>query len=274
MTGIIGMVTGAGGLGLALLLGLAAGSAEARQGRSDAGPCGLDAAGPDTAATVGPGLDVTLASERRIRLLDVRVLPGGPIGLDAMAVLRTAVGGPVTVATGGDPDRWGRLGGTVALGTGPGAVDLAELLVGEGLAAVDPGERDALCRPELLRIEAGARGQGRGAWAGPARPLPADAPDAIRERAGAFALVEGRIVSVGERKERTYLNFGRDFTRDFVVVIPKRSWAAWKASTPAAAALRGRLVRVRGMIEVRRAPTIEVTATDTIELLDGEQARR
>jgi hypothetical protein len=87
-------------------------------------------------------------------------------------------------------------------------------------------------------------------------------------------LVEGRIQSVGERQTRTYLNFGRDWASDFTIIIPKRTWGLMAAQGMTAAALKGRSVRARGVIEEWQGPALTVTAPAMIEILDHERGQR
>ena len=43
-------------------------------------------------------------------------------------------------------------------------------------------------------------------------------------------VVEGKVLSVRQAGATTYLNFGRNWTRDFAVTIPKRMIAAFEAA--------------------------------------------
>lgn len=223
----------------------------------------------DRIAALGAGSEVALASGRGLRLLDVRLAEGGADDEQVRRLrswLATLAGQEVAVRAAGPPDRWNRLPAAIELvGSGGRRLDLAEILVGEGWALVDPGERDALCRPDLLALEERARRGRVGLWRDGRLPLAARDPEAIRAAAGRFAVIEGRVASVGERRERTYLNFGRDFSRDFAVTIPRRLWAAMKREGVSAATLEGRHVRVRGLLEIRRAPTLELVSTEMLE---------
>ena len=235
---------------------------------------------------IGDEGDITLAGLGAVRLADVRLarpedgIAAGRPG--ALAWLATLKDEPVEARAEAAGDRWGRRAARLSVRSGglpadgarlpegarspEGArQDVAELLVDEGLAWADPGERDTLCNPGLLQREQAARLARRGMWAGAVLPLKATEPDALREAAGRSVIVEGIVVSLGERPRVTYLNFGRDFARDFSVVIPKRQWAALLRARPDAARLRGRSVRVRGVIEMRRGPAMEIVATDLIE---------
>lgn len=79
--------------------------------------------------------------------------------------------------------------------------------------------------------------------------------------------------SVGERRQRTYLNFGPDCTADFTITIPKRSWARMQERGLSAAALRGRRVRARGVIEAWHGPALEIFSPEMLEILDEARGR-
>lgn len=221
----------------------------------------------DVLQAVGEAGELRLRSGRRVRLVDLRLAEAAPVP-GARAWLASLAGAEILVTALGPADRWGVVPAAVALPSpgGGAAVDAAELLVGEGWARVDVGERDELCRPDLLRLEQAARARRLGAWRESPDPVPADDPDRLRALAGRFVLVEGRVRSVGERAARTYLNFGRDFARDFSVVIPRRTWTAMKAAGLTPERLRGRPVRVRGVLDLGRAPSLELLASDMLEV--------
>lgn len=221
-------------------------------------------------AGISPAGDLLMEGGTTLRLADVRPPEAGAAASRARAWLASLTGEPVEVTRIDAPDRWGRVAARLVL---PGAapVDAAELLVGEGLAIVDAGTRGALCRPGLLAIEAASRAARTGLWRETAT-LAADDLGGLAARTGTFAIVEGRIVSVGVRRERTYLNFGRDFARDFSVTLPRSSWASLVARGVTETTLRGRRVRARGMLEMRRAPGMEMVAGDMLEV-SGEAPR-
>lgn len=222
------------------------------------------------------GGEILLGSGTRIRLADLRLAEPerGETGRRLRSWLDTLGGLAVTVRRAGPPDRWNRVPAALDLAEGRGAtLDIAEFLVAEGWAAVDAGERDRLCRPALLAAEAQARARRIGLWGPAGFPVAAGDPEALKALDGRFAVVEGRIRSVGERRDRTYLNFGRDFSRDFAATVPRRLWAAMKRDGISPEALRGRLVRVRGVVEIRRAPTLEITAAEMLEWRQAGPAR-
>jgi hypothetical protein len=85
---------------------------------------------------------------------------------------------------------------------------------------------------------------------------------------GHFALIEGRVLSVRESGATIYVNFGRRWTRDFSVIIPKRARSRFAAAGIDIKALERRRIRVRGTIEQRSGPIVQAIAPEQIELID------
>lgn len=135
-----------------------------------------------------------------------------------------------------------------------------------GLAMVYgfPDQRDKL--KEMLAAEAEARTKKRGLWALPYyRVLPAEEAAEGLER---FRLVEGRVRRVSESGDRTYLNFGEDYRKDFTATIAPSQRKLFKGMD--LAALTGRQVRVRGWLYERGGPMVELTCPEQLELV-GKQ---
>ncbi|WP_156655636.1 thermonuclease family protein [Methylobacterium platani] len=261
----LGLVTGS----LALLTG----AAEAASPRGREPPaCRGRVAGQDRLESVAAGGELVLASGRRARLDGLR-WPDDPAAAEAArAWLVGLAGRSLATREAPEPDRWGRI--TLDAATQEGEpVDLAGGLVAAGLAPVDAGEGDSLCRPGLLALEEAARRAGRGIWAG-APPVPAEEVGRLAALAGRFAVVEGRVRNVGERERRTYLNFAPFGTEGVTVTVSKRTWRIMLERGFSAVALRGRRVRARGIVELWRGPTLDVGAAEMIEMLDEEQAQR
>ncbi len=148
----------------------------------------------------------------------------------------------------------------------PDGRSAAAALVAAGLARVRlfPGETP--CLADLLAAEAGARAARRGLWAlADFAVRRADDPS-LPAQTGLYELVEGQIVSVGHGKLMVFLDFGKDYRRDFTIMVP----VAMVDRLPLSAdAFKGRRVRVRGVIEESGGPAIRLDSPDGIELLDG-----
>jgi hypothetical protein len=217
----------------------------------------------------GVGLrgEIRLASGARAVLDSLRWPDAPEIAAAAQAWLDARRGLGLTVTPRGRPDRWGRERADIEVTDGD--LDLAGGLIGEGLAFADANEADSLCRPALLLVEEAARAKRRGLWREPP-PEASDGP-ALRALAGRFVVVEGRLRHVGERSARTYLDFGARGADALTVTVSKRTWRMVRARGLSAASLEGRAVRVRGILEIWRGPTVEA-GTDAIEVL-GEADR-
>jgi hypothetical protein len=224
-------------------------------------------------ALTGPG-EIRLASGGVARLAGIRFPVEEKEKQAGADWLRSFQGAVIRIsALAGEPDRWGRLPAAVAAEHEAGPIDLGRGLVAAGLALVDAGEAERLCEPALLAAEARAREWGLGVWrAGGYKPIAAGDLETLRGRVGQFALVEGRVRSVGERAQRTYLNFGADWASDFTVTLPKRTWQRMREQGVSAAGLRGRRVRVRGIVEEWRGPEITINSPEMVEILDSDRS--
>lgn len=273
-----GTAVGAGPA-LLWLLAAACGGSAAPRGVS-AAPVAEDACRPaaareDRLAGIGPRGELILASGRRAVLSGLRWPDEPALDAAARSWLMSFRDAPLILTERGPEDRWGRrradgIAGGIGGETEP--VDLAGGLVAAGLGYADAGEADALCRPALRALEAAPRAGGLGLWAG--GPVAATDGAALSARAGRFAVVEGRILHVGERSARTYLDFARRGEQGLTVTVQKRTWRILSEHGLSAATLRGRLVRIRGTVEIGRGPLIDLAGVEGIEVVEGERALR
>lgn len=259
---------------MALLLASGTWAEEAPRGRArPAGACTALAPVRDSIAAMQLDGEIGFASGRRALLSGVRLLRDEALAENVRLFLQGLRGKPAILAPlgSGTPDRWGRLSAHVTVEDGDEPLDLAGALVAPGLAVVDAGAGDALCRPALLAIEDRARREGKGAWApgGAAGPLAAADGARLAVAAGRFAIVQGKVHSVGERLQRTYLDLGPRGAKAATITIPKRAWLRMADRGLKAATLRDRTIRARGVVEIwRGGPVIEVVAADMIELVE------
>ncbi|WP_170122155.1 thermonuclease family protein [Breoghania corrubedonensis] len=205
-----------------------------------------------------------------VRLADVATAAGGP-GPQLLKALRTRIGRsvvvhPLTLA----PDRWQRLVAHVeAVGDpGGGPVDwLQAALVQNGIVRVEPEGSPAGCAAALYRSEAAARGAKRGLWSLSVNRVLSSRERDLADRAGSYRIVAGIVVSVGATSRRHYLNFGRDWSRDFTVTIPAGRASAFRAAGRDPQTMAGRYVRVRGWLERWNGAVIDVLYPDAIEVI-------
>ncbi|MGO4388422.1 thermonuclease family protein [Microvirga sp. 2YAF29] len=182
---------------------------------------------------------------------------------------------PVSIEGLGERDRWGRQPVRIRSSHDKTVVDLSHALVEAGLALADPGAGRVFCHPELLAFEETAREQRLGLWA-EARynPIPAERNELLRERVGSFVIVEGRVRSVGERKQTTYLNFGGHWAEDFTIIIPRKVWTLMTERGLGAAALKGQKIRARGILQSWQGTALTIEMPEMIERLEGNRLPR
>ena len=168
---------------------------------------------------------------------------------------------------GEDHDRYGRV---VAFAfAGEDTQSLQQALIAQGRARVSSRVGDRGCAEDLLAAEREARTARRGLWADPNfAPLAAENVTGIQSQAGQFVLVEGKVLSVRESGATIYMNFSRRFTEGFSATILRRLNRGFARAGVDLKALASRRIRVRGFVEQRRAPVIEVSHPEQIELIE------
>lgn len=83
-------------------------------------------------------------------------------------------------------------------------------------------------------------------------------PDAA-QAVGRFAVIDGILKRIEDREWRSYLNFGSDWRRDFTVMVDRDMRDAIQAAGQHMEDWIGTRIRVRGMIEDRGGPYLELT---------------
>jgi endonuclease YncB( thermonuclease family) len=163
------------------------------------------------------------------------------------------------------PDRYGRQPAFVFLP--PSETLVQDELLAQGEALVSATVADKECASVLLAAEAAAREAKRGIWADPSAIKNSESSGDILAGIGRFTLVEGKVLSVRQAGATTYLNFGRNWTRDFAVTISRRVLPVFEAAGIIPKSLENRRIRVRGFVEARGGPRIELLRIGQIELL-------
>lgn len=278
--GSVGRATARFGLARgAVLAGIAVATLAGAWATGVAGPVGepsCSAAGEEAVIAGAAGeAELTLADGRRLKLAFIDVPEDFAERVEAR--LGGLAGEPILVRpTTPAADRWGRLPAHVFVVAN--RAWLGESLLRTGLARLRPEPVETRVAPACLAglrlAEAQARGGPIGLWADPRHALRrADDTAALLALTGRFAVFEGRVLSIGERRERTYINFGQRWSEDTTVTIPKRSWRAMAERGLSAKVLRGKRVRVRGTVEDMNGPLVEVITPEAIELIEAEPTR-
>jgi endonuclease YncB( thermonuclease family) len=234
---------------------------------ADAAGCSYPPQGEGLVAAVIDGRSFRLADGREIRLAGIE--PGPSEKTNSASALAALIAGREVTLSGEDdtPDRYGRQGAFVTLAGSGTPVQSLLLAQGEALVSAEIADKD--CAARLFAAEAEARGAKRGIWADPSAIKNAESPGDILAGIGRFTLVEGKVLSVRQAGATTYLNFGRNWTRDFAVTISRRMAPVIEAAGIGLKSLENRRIRVRGWVEARRGPRIEVLRVGQIEMLGG-----
>ncbi len=212
-----------------------------------------------------PGPDrLTLAGGTGVRLADILVPDspgeGAAIAGQAKALLETLVLGHAVLLQPTGMDRYGTVRAEARV---PAGLWLQGELVKAGLAWVWPdGDGDGVT--SLLALEAGARSAGVGLWA--SATLGEQNAERLRSSAPRFAVILGRVRSVGKGRRWLYLNFGDDWRHDVTARIDPAEAKSFRAAGVDPATLAGRLVRIRGWLFSWDGPMIELARRAQLEI--------
>ncbi len=270
--------------GLAVLLVLLASPSAAQEPHEPPPACELHAGPTRAVVRVIDAETVLLDDGREVRLIGALAPRSPDMSPDAApwlpeeraeAALRHLVlGSSVELAFAPRRrDRYGRLLAHLFLDRGGERIWVQGDLLSSGHARAYGLPGSFACMRELLAHERVAREARSGLWSNAAYAT----QRAFRTRTllrlrNTYQLVEGRVVHVASTKSRTYLNFGKDWRTDFTAGIATKLVKANPAWAKSLAALEGKKVEVRGWIEYRNGPFIEVE--DPSQIATVEQRAR
>jgi endonuclease YncB( thermonuclease family) len=229
--------------------------------------CAFEVQGEGRVAAIIDGRSFRLDDGREVRLAGIETAGWGPTRAGAPAALSAMLlGQDITLRSQDDtPDRYGRDTAFVFLNSTGMLVQTA--LLGQGAAVVSSEVVDKSCSAALMAAEAEARSARRGAWDSPSAIKNPESPDDILAGIGRFAVVEGKVLSVRQAGATTYLNFGRNWTRDLAVTIPRRIIPVFETAGVSLKSLENKRIRVRGWVEAHGGPRIEVLRAGQIEVV-------
>jgi endonuclease YncB( thermonuclease family) len=201
-----------------------------------------------------------------------------PLASEASARLGELVlGKRVRLLLPDDPeDRWGRILAHLVLESDR-AVSSDETettdgdwvqgrLLMEGMARVQTYPRTANGARAMLDLERTARAADLGIWADPFYRV--RNPDETWDDLDSVQLVEGRVVDAAEVRGTGYLNFGRDWRRDFTFRIKPKAKRLFRRSGIDIKALTRKRVRGRGWVFPNNGPMIDLTHPEQLEVLE------
>lgn len=216
--------------------------------------CNPDRAEAITGLRADTPLVLAAPDGRRFRLLAL----AGEAAIPAARVARIA---PL-----GGLDRHERLPVIALAADGP----VEAHILREGRARLSPTRvipRD--CWKVMEAAETEAVAAKRGIWAEPGALLDAGDADALKRFDGRFAVVAGRVRSVRTVRRITYINFGAFGSGALTVTIAERDMPAFREFGLEPAAIRGHMLRLRGVVTIRRGPFIAAAMPEQITIAEA-----
>jgi endonuclease YncB( thermonuclease family) len=240
--------------------------------------CRSEPGGIGKVRAITDGRSFTLDDGREIRLagIEAPLLPGpgeagtrAKAGLAARAALESIIAGQNVELRQNDmpADRYGRTTAFVYVSGGALPESVAHEMLARGFARVSAHVGERPCADELLARERAARQAKLGLWGEPYYVIvSAESGAELVAESGHFILAEGKVWSVRESGGTIYVNFGRQWSQALTVTILKRNERMFAAAGIEPKRLENRSVRVRGWVEERNGPRIEVTRPEQIEI--------
>ena len=223
--------------------------------------CGLEPQGEGRVGAIIDARSFRLDDGREVRLAGIEAATDSSAALASLVMGRSVSLHGQTDA----PDRYGRQPALVFLDSSDRPVQ--GMLLEQGAALASGALADKACAEELTAAEALARQARRGVWAPHGTAIKnAESGDDILARVGQFTVVEGKVLSVRQAGAVTYINFGRRWTHDFAATISRRVMPLVEAAGISVKTLENRRIRVRGFVEARQGPRIEVLRAGQIEV--------
>jgi len=223
-------------------------------------------------------LELRLEDGRLLRLAGfdpASSTPSTPDGEDQAreALTQLLAGHPLTITKlSAAPDRWGRLAVLAFIGDDqPGGVAAAAIASGLGRYLPEPAAH--ACRAILTTAEDTSRAQKLGLWADPYYAVLAASDLAgFAERAGTLVVAEGRVASVKTSPYRSQLIFagernGSRGSQLLSATLLPRTIKILEAHGVHVSSLTGQLLRIRGLLDLRFGPEIELLSPDDLDVL-------
>lgn len=82
-----------------------------------------------------------------------------------------------------------------------------------------------------------------------------------------FQLISGRVHAIGRSRKLIYLNFDKNWRKDFTITIEKKKLTTFEKSGLDIHQLAGKRIQVRGWLEWHNGPTMSLEQSDNLEIL-------
>jgi hypothetical protein len=227
---------------------------------------------PVRLAGLDPAGDILLEDGRSVRLIGLAARQDEAEAARFATGIAEWTGKAFSLVALAAPDRWGRLPARLLAvpEASPGtAVDLAVALLRAGAASRLPEADHAAC-DLALRAALGEGVSGAALDGAPATGAAVDGHDiaALKAQAGRIVALQGRIASVGERAQRTYLNLSRRRGEAASIVMSRKLWREMQEKGFTAATLPGKRLLARGVLSGQEGLLLEIASVSALDVID------
>ncbi len=144
------------------------------------------------------------------------------------------------------------------------------LLLSLGVARVRTSKYNPEMAHQMLKLEKEARENKSGMWNMDEHQILT--PDKAQEHIGSYQIIEGKVQNATLRKNKLYLNFGKNWRDDFTVAISAFDLKQFIKKKIDPKSWNGKLIRVRGWIRSYNGPYMEIDHAERFEsLFEQEQ---
>lgn len=215
--------------------------------------------------------DLLLDDGRRIRLVGLAPRQDEAETARFVAALAAWQGRDLRLVILAEPDRWGRIPARLLAepdtqATAP--LDLSVALIRSGAAWHLPDSVSSPCDALLRAAASNTTRPSRQIGPKPANLVDGHDVAALKVHAGRVIVLEGRIASIGERPQRSYLNFSRRRGAGASVVVSRRLWREMREVGWTARTLTGKRVWARGVLSGPDGLSLELPSRAALELID------
>ncbi len=144
-------------------------------------------------------------------------------------------------------------------------------LLARGLAQVQTTPKSTQMLSQMLNIEDKARSANIGLWS-PESDFRTITIDNAEEFIGDFVVLEGVVQKVASVRNDIYLNFGKDWKKDFTIMVPSGMRKEFSKQGINIMSLAKTPIRVRGNLREYNGPLIELDNSADLEIMKSLQS--
>lgn len=141
-----------------------------------------------------------------------------------------------------------------------------------GLARVRTTKDNPELAAAMYAAEDTARRDNLGLWAMPDYPVfNANDEENANKAINSFSVLRGTVRRAMRKQSRIYINFGRNWRKDFTIQIPSSDLRSFQKKNMDPLNIEGKMVEVRGWVKDYNGPYIEIDHPERLRILDAEK---